>query len=313
MKTIRLYDPDRQAAPVPLGITGTHWQGAAEMAELKLKQFLGLGSAYGVLLTDRATHAIELALFWMRQQMLAEVAWLPTRTYRAVWDAAFRALVEPRTTLTNGHIQPLKHTPQAVIPTTLGGVRPWPRLLETKSAVVMDCAHTCYPGMLKDVHFGPMSFVALSFYPTKPAGMFGGGALIGRSPIINAIRAWAWPVANTWCAYYYPQTVQSFGIIHRIRHWDAEYWDGQVRLYRQLAELVQTKFDVPVFFGSPDRIETPHVLTFMDKDLKLAKVAEQCGLEFGSHYPPLGKNDDYGRFTSLPFWTDEVHERLETV
>ena len=65
------------------------------------------------------------------------------------------------------------------VPTTLGGTIPYANRMPEGRMVVYDCAHTCHPVMFEGISFEPGHFAVLSFYPTKPAGAFGGGARAG--------------------------------------------------------------------------------------------------------------------------------------
>lgn len=301
MKMIPLYDV-KPLSP-PSSITLRHWQSEAELAEWVLRQFLSLDVDADVLLLDRATHGLELA---MNRTYSGHDFIIPCRTYRAAWDAVTSY---PRRLSSHSQMRP--GSLSVVVSTTLGGTRPvW---LGSTYPFVYDCAHTCYKNMLKGVVFGDEQFLVLSFYPTKPLGAYGGGALIGSHRTIKQLRPQAWPLDDTSCRFYYPQSVQSWGIRQRAAEWDEEHWSTRRRLWADIADWIFDRYDLEFAWPQPVGavMETPHLLALRGPDV--GRLRQDCAIqriETGNHYPPLDGSDG-PKHVTVPFHTVEVIDRLQ--
>lgn len=306
MKPIPLFEP-KPLFP-PSMIPARHWRDEAELTEVVLRRFLGLDDHVGILLMDRATHALELAF---DQYDRDETTFLiPRRTYRAAWDAAEyldREAID--------YVQPtpeLEELGEVVVPTTLGGTRPCH--IKSYLPFVYDCAHTTYPNMFRDVIFTDKQFAVLSFYPTKPLGAYGGGALIGDAEVIKRLRPKAWPIEDRIpCEFTYPQSIQSWGIRQRIAEWDRKGWTRARLLWARVASEICTHYGLEYAWPQPDDavIETPHLLAFRGPGVELlSRHCESARIECGTHYPPVDGSDGCLHIT-IPFHTVEVIDRLQ--
>lgn len=316
---IPLYEP-KDPPKLPDQMQQVHWKDAAIEAERALHRWLNLPPDVHVLLVDRATHALELAFMtlYAHEQLV-----LPQRTFRAVRDAARDAQHVCYVNLCDCSWRDpgWACAPDSVyVPTTLGGTAIDPRWFTRHigTPVVYDCAHTAYPGMFKDFVWGSRNLAVLSFFPTKPLGAFGGGALIGRAGWIEHLRAIAWPTEwRTICRFWYPQTAQSYGLISRIQSWDERH---RMRLRTKWAILVTwlcnhmgvepcwrqgTEGDL-WFDASPT---SPHLLAY-PRTPALEQACAEANLETGSHYPRLYGDGTDRDYITIPFWSDEVVRRL---
>jgi hypothetical protein len=301
---IQLFEPEPLV--IPVDITTFHWEGHARWTENDLGRFLGLGADAGVLLVDRATHAIQLALESLSQPSVI----LPRATYRAAEDAALRA---GKNVYYADKVQfPPETAGGIAVPTTLGGTRPV--YLGTDGPFVYDCAHTCYPDMFQGVAFTPEQFAVLSFYPTKPLGALGGGALIGDLDTIEALRPRAWPVLRgEYCDFFYPQTVQSWAISERIGNWDEAFWKDARADWAATADWVMERYGLNFAWSQPAgaTMESPHLLSFTGDSATVRQLRRDCrnvNIETGIHYPSLcswGVDN-----TSVPFLGQHVEGRL---
>jgi len=311
---------------LPSHLQDIHWKDAAKEAEDALHDWLRLPSHIGVLLVDRATHALELAFDQLCTCDRHTIV-LPERTFRAVHDAAS----------SSDAVQAIEFNPICdcswlsegwamredcvYVPSTLGGTAIDLRWCRYNMAIVYDCAHTAYPDMFKDFPWAPYRLAVMSFFPTKPLGAFGGGALIGPKDNIERLRPLAWPI--TWsrpCRFYYPQTVQSAGLIARIDSWLEQRRAYQGGMWAKTATAVETLFGVQPCWCQGEgwsrwisRVPaSPHLLTYAHTPA-LFKACVRANLQTGSHYPDLrGDGTDTARI-SIPWHTPEVAKRLREV
>lgn len=306
MQKISLYPPS--SLPwLSLDMQQMHWRQAARLAEADLADFLGIEfKDRDVLLVDRATRAIELAARFLRQACGYRDVLIPDRTWRGVQSAVELAGLEVDFDDTLG-----AGTGEVAVPTTFGGVAPDLTLLK-QPGVIYDCAHTAYPRMLaKDVSWNPESFVVLSFYPTKPLGAFGGGALIGCTGSIDLIRRLAWGEAQHGSRWYYPQTAQSCAISSRINDWSQEHWAVLHARMETVWRFVKTTFHTDAVWPGPQNaVRSPHLLVYKHSQ-RLAEACEKANLETGDHYPSLV--GDPRKHLSIPFWHEDVVKRLQEV
>lgn len=299
--------------PLPLSVdessaTQVHWRPAADGAAESLRAFLCVPDEYGVLLLDRATHAMELAFSHILDDFNVSDAVVPNRTYRAAVDAAEAAGL--------GVVPSVSCSPRldlVVVPTSLGGTALHQEKLDHGFPCVYDLAHTCYPKMFAGLQLSPdgSQFVVLSFYPTKPLGAFGGGLLVGTREAISKIRERAYPLYDDEeCLFYYPATIQSLGIVRRITEYDAvqsvDRRYEEKTTYGLVRELLRRAGFVPVWAEAV----SPHVLAFIDPSGSLVRLCDKVCIEVGSHYPPIDGDPDAPDHTSVPFWTRRVLGRL---
>lgn len=308
MNWIPLYNPP--TIRVPQDITRQHWRAEAERCETELKEWLCVPHSHEVLLLDRCTTALEIGFRMLGRKL----ALIPNRTYRAARDAAFNAGYQVE-------ILPVAHYSAWIadpgrdavyVPTTLGGAKLKPyRFHEWLGGVITDCAHTCYPDMFKGIPMGDNTLFALSFFPTKPLGALGGGLLVAPRRPVRMWRSRVWPDGlRDQCMFLYPQTVQSWAIRDRMMAWSEE---RQRRLRvncRAIAKVVTNRFDVQQVWTD---LYTPHVLAFTGPgSSELVRRCKELNIETGDHYPRLFEQCGFSDQVSLPFWTDEVVERLES-
>lgn len=306
---ISLYDPRCQLPDPPLQeLHRTHWRKAQLKAQEFLTEFLGVENGGGVMLFDRCTHAITAAL-QLFASGVGPVA-IPRETYRAALDAAVMAGEEvelrPERELFVSVLGGCGCTPSALIQTWLWGQAP--EQLYSDCTIIHDCAHTCYPGMFRGWRWeGGMTAAVLSFFPTKPCGAFGGGALIGNAKTLKAHEALYFPLdPGRRCNFTYPQTIQSWGIQERCSQYSENYWSGVRGGYWSIHDwLVEHGFES----AGPPRgtVYTPHLLPFR-RTPELEQLCERAGLETGNHYPLLDTGEVVN--ITLPFWTPEVLHRL---
>lgn len=292
---IPLYDPHCQLPDPPLQeLHRTHWKTMQERAQEFLTEWLSVENDGGVLLFDRCTHALWAGIWAVCPETNA--VWVPPNTYRAAKDAALMA--ERR--VVHG-VEPS----DVRVPTYLWGEAPPTALVSGMSDwEIHDCAHVCYPGMFRGWKW-ERTMAALSFFPTKPCGAFGGGALIGPSVLLDLIRPGHFPIdPKVECTFTYPATIQSWGIIERCRRFDETYWARQRVLYSELRNWLCAYGFTP---AGPQAVVTPHLLPFR-RTPELERLCERAGLETGQHYPRL----DTGQVENItiPFWSDEVLTRL---
>lgn len=266
-----------------------------------------------MLLTDKCTHALFLALIHRKTVGRCWSVGIPCDTYRAAVDAAYMAEMEVR-------FMPPAYTPfskwtlcDCKMPVTLGGgIIPldW----YTQENAIIDAAHTGYFGMFDLAPKEWKAVVCLSFFPTKPFGAFGGGAMIGPKNVIEGSRRMAWPTeASVRSTFMYPQGIQSLGIASRLRHFEIttdmhSCWEDTASRIRIVLEEVGFTLRWP--------FQVPHVLSFTHSDPKmvaeLREMVRTMGYETGKHYeslcPDLEKDVDW---VSLPFIYQDLPDELE--
>lgn len=303
MKTIQLYDMTRGLNP-PATLHGTHWRTIAVEAERALHTFLRLPPEAMVLLTNSATSAIRVVL---RHESFDNEILVPARTWESVWCAVSADHYQLSTRKPGGRT--LGH--ECAIVADLGGVAPKHVTLE--HFVIHDCAHVCFPDMFRNWSWDNCCAV-LSFYPTKPMGAFGGGALIGRKDVTAEWRSTAWPIArDPRCLHVQPSTVQCWGLLERIRTWSDTFWAYPTLLLESVSDILEGRGWVrKIPRGVPT---TPHLLSF-ERTPELAGLCKRAKLETGTHYPHYGAwrgVREYPEWLSVPFWTEEVLCRLRKV
>ena len=308
---IALYDPRRGqdlGTFNAVDLQRIHWREAAGVAEDELRRFLGLTDEWDVVLYDRATHALEAAIGSLSPIRVI----LPANTYRAADDAALLAGKDPE--FVDSPLGVVDPDRQAItVPTPLWGQEPW-FTDDVGQMVVLDCAHVCYENMFRELPPpAPDRFwcAVLSFFPTKPCGAFGGGALIISRQFSSELRRHAWPIDAAWtCAFDYPATVQSVAIRRRLE-WekteDAQrYWDEQQTQYQDLLNWLRSEGFAPILVTAPIR---PHLLP-VHYDEQLEQLCKNARIEYGRHYPTLPYCAEHP-FLTIPFWTPEVVARLQ--
>lgn len=319
MKMIPLYDP-LPTPPVPAELCRRHYMDEIQKLELTAHAFFGLDKDIAVLAVDRATHGLELCylklvqiLGWTQPNMV-----LPGRTYRAAADMAEmigHPLHEHLHEEVCGEVPPMHtRTHSITVPTTLGGTMPKAELMPKGCAVVYDCAHTCHPMMFEELNFTDTHFAVLSFYPTKPAGAFGGGLIVGKKRWIEEMRAWVVPMdGKPGCMFYYPQTVQAWAMRHRLDTYDLKRQTSLRKNMLAVIKLLKARCGVvPVFPNGGKRVISPHLLAYR-RTTQLAQACLQAGLETGSHYPHIDPSVRAAAHLTLPFHSPEVVERLQEV
>ena len=273
----------------------------AEEATRAVAEFVGVEHNQ-VLLTDRATRAIYLALDFLSRCHGVETALFPKWTYRCVEDMARCVGLDTCLACTpNGQIMSECDADEVAIPTTLGGSAPLQSMLVRYPRLIYDCAHTCYEGMFDGWEFEHAQLAVLSFYPTKPRGCFGGGALIGAPEVISNLRATVYPKVNQPCEFYYPQSVQSYGIMERLEETDPDTAAFKEVYYWFVDRGHEVRFPD---FHAP----SPHLLG-LQCSADLAALLNGTEVEIGYHYPSL----DSRRFSetiTVPVWTSEWLDRL---
>jgi hypothetical protein len=289
----------------------------AKQLEARAHEFFRLPSYLGVLAVDRATHGIGLAATYLG--IHAGVKWgvIPTRTYRAARDALQQACVlpgfhndEPEPDIFNIELEQPEVT--VIVPTTLGGTAMWDSQFREDYRVIYDCAHTCHPDMFEGTTLGQNHFVVTSHFPTKPCGAFGGGLVIGMRGAIEWMRCRAWPTDfGKACAFCYPQTVQSWAIMHRLRTFDRGYWTNQTGQLEEIVDLLGRRLDIQPVWPTESPL-TPHLLTY-EHDEALDEACKRANLETGDHYPHVNPRTEYEPHLSLPFHSPEVLTRLKEV
>lgn len=293
--------------------TQVHWSILARQTEALLHDRLDLPESVGVLLTDKCTHALFLALIHRKTVGRCWSVGIPVDTYRAAVDAAYMAEMEVR-------FMPPAYTPfgkwalcDCKMPVTLGGGA-IPREWYTKENAIIDAAHTGYFGMFDEAPKEWKAVVCLSFFPTKPFGAFGGGAMIGPKNVIEGSRKMAWPTeTGVRSTFMYPQGIQSLGIYSRLlnnevtANMHASWTDTATRLRIVLEE-----------YGFTLRwpFKVPHIASFTHSDPKqvaeLRETVRTLGYETGKHYEPLfatlGTDLDW---VSLPFIYPDLPGELQ--
>jgi len=312
MTRIALYDPHRGG---DLGIINprflqtVHWMDAAREAEAKLREFLELGPHWGLVLMDRATHVLGHMVRYFMDRDGTDVI-LPRNTYRAAYDVSW--MVD--STFEDDPLGNVKPTTDAMtVPTPLWGQAPFPRTRLSGQFVVMDCAHVCYPGMFANLEPPrPDAFwsAVLSFFPTKPCGAFGGGALILPAGAADVLRNVAWPITKEDSSFDYPATVQSVGLMRRLE-WEQtaeanDYWFNQRAKYQALLNWLRNEGFAPLLQDAPIR---PHLLPVYHTP-RLERLCQEAELTYGRHYPSLPDRNEEP-FITIPFWTDDVLKRLQ--
>jgi len=308
---IPLYLPN--AAPkLPEALTSLHWKEVQTTAEERLRGFLEVHDDCEVMLVDRATHGLELLFLHFRERYGLHVIRIPNRTYRSVQDAAISAGFAAIQ-----YDSSIKVAPSAdylAVPSTLGGLAidsVWSR---SSHPCVIDCAHTAFPGMFRDPQPLPLHTAAvLSFYPTKPLGAFGGGAIVARRELVAALRPWSEPGAGP-CRFYYPQTVQSFGVTMRVLEYERsskEWYQQLKRRWVAAAGMLLGKFSLRPAWSAKTPA-SPHLLAVTGRRDRLRDLATVCRvrqIETGAHYPPLnGRGEPH---VTVPFWSSEFIQMLE--
>lgn len=322
---IPLYRP-LDVPSLPAHMQQIHWRDAATEAEDALHAWLDLPVDVGVLLVDRATHALELAFDHLADREHPTVV-LPLRTFRAVKDAV-RSVCRPIDTAYNPACDCswsmagwVMREGCVYVPTTLGGMAIDDRWFRRGMSLVYDCAHTAYPDMFKSFCWTARRLAVLSFFPTKPLGAFGGGALIGYHDVLERIRPLAWPTEwTTACKFYYPQTVQSCGLINRIDNY--RLVDNTVlrQMWAQTAGLIAREFNVDprwhqgseACLWSEAAPASPHLLSYWRMPI-LEKACRLANLETGAHYPRFAGDGADTDCISIPFHSTEILERLRAV
>lgn len=306
---ISLY-PKRKSPVVPRNLASQHWEDIARRAEDRLHSWLNLPDTVSVLLLDRATHALEACCGFLKSTCKVKEILIPRMTYRAVRDAARNCNFTVRCAETYNIVPEEGDAPMIYVPTTLGGGMPRRECWGHNQYVVYDCAHTCHPWMFEGAPWEAGHFAVLSFYPTKPCGAFGGGAIIGRRSFIEDMRPQFWPTElKTSCIFYYPQTVQSHGIIWALDAFSYSYWKKQVAYMLDCAGMIEDIWGKEaVFPRASEVLLTPHLLS-VPYIRELHGVCKELDLETGRHYPDLVTHISHN--LSVPFWNDALHKALE--
>ena len=321
MKQIPLYDP-LPSPPVPPELARRSYQDEAQQLEAEAHKFFALPDELGVLAVDRATHGLGhcfhmLSKLMPRGRCIDVVT--PIRTYRAAIDAAIVGgfpTCSHKSECICGDVPGLaiNASRSITVPTTLGGTMPKPGLMQSGCAVVYDCAHTCHPLMFENVTFRDTHFAVLSFYPTKPAGAFGGGLVIGAKRFLATMRKHIYPTDITHvCSFSYPQTVQSWGMRYRLKHYDLNRQKILREYMKHLIEMIHERTGAwPVFPYKGLGVISPHLLAYI-RTPRLAEACLRADLETGDHYPSVAKNIPGRQHITIPFHTPEVQDRLEKV
>jgi hypothetical protein len=304
---IPLYNP-LPTPPLPANLTTLQWDRAQTEVEGRLREFLDVGPELDVMLVDRATHGLEVVFRLLRERLGLHAIRIPNRTYRAAKDAAQSAGFTEVQTVADIRIRPAPV--YLAVPTTLGGLA-IPDVLDptTTGPAVVDAAHTCFPGMFSGVRLSAVQAAVLSFYPTKPMGAFGGGAVVGALPLIESLRPHVSPGPGP-CKFYYPQTVQSAGILARITTYSEAMSRSLIEAWQASAGLIFAKFGLRPAWSKAVPT-SPHMLAVTGSEEARMKLFEFCGchqIETGAHYPPLNGR---GRpHISVPFWSAEFLQLL---
>lgn len=286
-----------------------HWSILAKECEEVLREYLSVPSGVSVLMVDKCTHALTEAMAHLKVRLGVGTARIPRSTYRATCDAARMAGLKIELVDRVDDINTFDE--HAVnVPVTLGGSAVWWRWLEQEN-VVVDAAHTGYRDMFASAH-NWRALVCLSFFPTKPLGAFGGGAIIGPEQVVEHIRQQTGPF-NPWIqsTFTYPQGIQSIGLMHRLRSpctWmDHMHWKLNAN---SIQDILQ-----PHGFSLRWGFQVPHVLSFTHKDpqevARLRDVVQAAGYETGKHYAPLDTPRPSDVWVALPFIYPELVDVLE--
>jgi hypothetical protein len=198
------------------------------------------------------------------------------------------------------------------MPTTLGGGE-IPVDWYTRENVIVDAAHTGYYGMFDLAPREWKAIVCMSFFPTKPFGAFGGGAMIGPKAVIAGSRKMAWPVeAGVRSTFMYPQGIQSLGIAARFKHFQVtedthSSWATTATRLRGVLEEQGFTLRWPFV--------VPHVCSFTHTDaskvVELRDMVRDLGYETGKHYEKLYPSLDPVDWVSLPFIHEDLPDELE--
>lgn len=308
---LRLSEADLRRA------TQVHWSVLASECESRLKDFLAVPPGIGIMLLDRATHALEAAFLRtalrIRRGTYTETRVLiPRETYRAAQDAALQHPMGLSVALAeHPDLAGQVLTDQDIgVPTTLGGTKIQNVWLRYSNCVV-DAAHTGYRHMFAGLSDWK-GFCVLSFFPTKPLGAWGGGALVGPQGDIDEIRATVYPIdCDVSASFDYPAGVQSLGIMQRLCEWSPEPGYAHQLTVAALCRVLE-----PLgFLQRWGPLVTPHVLSFHHDDpgkmLVLRLLMTRLGYETGDHYAPLGKGWRNGENQiTLPFIYPELPGEL---
>lgn len=295
-RPIKLTEEDiRRASQV-------HWSLLRRDAEDALREALAVPPGIGVLLVDRCTHALALAMRSVRDRLGGTTAHIPRDTYRATADAA--RMAELKVSLTS------EFSDKAVnVPVTLGGRAITAEWLQRED-VVVDAAHTGYWHMFQ-CYYNWRALVCLSFFPTKPLGAFGGGAIIGPEQVVEHIREQAYPTnPMVPSSFMYPQGIQSIGLVRRLK--DENTWEEHKTWVTTAARICNVLRRSGFWLRWDFRV--PHVLSFTHQDGmavgSLREYVQRAGYETGKHYEPLDAPRSDDNWVALPFIYPELEEIL---
>jgi len=288
----------------------SHWSVLGRQVESQLSAFLRTPTGVSCLLTDRATTSLRLAFVALQRALDLKTVLVPRLTYRAAADAAVLAGADVRL---NPRPDVVGEEDDAIwVPTTLGGspvVASW----LARPNVVVDAAHTGYCGMCRGID--PWrGFLVLSFFPTKPLGAWGGGALVGPTRFIEEIRSMAWPIEAEVASYFsYPAGLQSLGIAARLEDW-AQIGPEQAG-HRIVCQDLEERLEKYGYFRRWAAPVSPHVLSWTHPNPsavdRLALAAKDAGYEVGCHYRPLDGWLPHEAWVTLPFIYPELGEELD--
>ena len=301
------YEPTHQLTTVPADVLDRHWTDAAEQLRRKLRSFLAVPNGIEILPVSRCSAAIQLAAEWFLRRARGTYFGIHERSYRTVVDAVeaaggnWVAFDEPYLTYFD------VKAPAVPIHETITGTLP---NFAIRGQYIYDCAHTAYPRMMEGVALAPGQFVCLSFYPTKPIGGGGGGALLMNADLYTELKHRAWPVSRgTPCLFSVMQSVQCFLAERAMDLWDEASWRRREDLYVKVRAAAMCRFHglVPTYHALL-RPVTPHLLSFVGDPGSLYEFQNfmrRNGVETGYQYDKIwGPLEP--RPVAIPFHNQEV-------
>lgn len=283
-----------------------HWSVLQKEAESALGEALAIPPGVGVVLVDKCTHALFLSMLHQKERLPAgTTARISRETYRATVDAASMAGFKVQLTDGNSTASDALN-----VPVTLGGGCIRSNWLSDER-VVVDAAHTGYRSMFCGI-LEWRALVCLSFFPTKPLGAFGGGAIIGPEQVVERIREQSQPmVRGRTSSFMYPQGIQSVAITRRLQ--DPQTWKDHLAWTQNAYELVE--FLTSIGYVQRWQFVVPHILSFThplpSHVARLREMVTSLGYETGKHYEALDTPRANDVWVAIPFIYPELVGKLK--
>jgi len=152
------------------------WREQAKGVEKALHEWLGLAEDTAVIYVNRAAAGIHMALGTFSVLPTVYAEW---PNFHAVGNISERLGFECHACSREVILNRLTGSFSVVAPVALGGEAIHKEYWDIFSALMYDCAQTCYFNMFKGLTFKPTQYAVLSFEESKPMGSWcGGGALV---------------------------------------------------------------------------------------------------------------------------------------